>query len=77
MTSSASPTTPEGRYLGRLRAVAQFAVVAGAGGSVGLTLRAEVRAPASCWCFFVNRSSSGNGSGSFVTQFWSSFCGLR
>ena len=52
-SSIASPAMPEGGYLGRLRTVAQFAVVAGAVGSVGLTLRAGRRTPRLLLLLFV------------------------
>ncbi len=45
ITSKASRGRPEGGFLGLLRAVALIAVVAGAGGSVGLMLRAGQRTP--------------------------------
>jgi hypothetical protein len=45
MTSIASPETPDGGYLGLLRAVARIAVAAGAVGSVGLMLRVGHRNP--------------------------------
>ena len=45
MTSGASRGRAEGGFLGRLRAVALLAVVAGAGGSLGLMLRAGQRTP--------------------------------
>ena len=41
MTSKVSQEGPEGRSLGRLRAAALIAVLAGAAGSVGLTLSAS------------------------------------
>jgi hypothetical protein len=44
-TSKASRGSPEGGFLGLLRAVALIAVVAGAAGSVGLMLRAGQRTP--------------------------------
>jgi hypothetical protein len=40
MGSKVCPTTPESTFLGRLRATARIAVVAGAGGSVALTVYA-------------------------------------
>ncbi len=40
MTSKASGGEPESRFLGRLRVAALIAVLVGAGGSVGLMLRA-------------------------------------
>jgi hypothetical protein len=43
--ANASRGTPDGRFLGLLRAIALIAVVAGAVGSVGLTLRAGQRTP--------------------------------
>jgi len=45
ITSKASRGRPDGGFLGLLRAVALLAVVAGAGGSVGLMLRAGQRTP--------------------------------
>jgi len=45
ITSEASRGRPDGGFLGLLRAVALLAVVAGAGGSVGLMLRAGQRTP--------------------------------
>lgn len=45
ITSQVSRGRSEGRFLGRLRAVALIAVLTGAGGSVGLLLRAGQRTP--------------------------------
>ncbi len=45
MTSKVSRGRPEGGFIGRLRAAALIAVLAGAGGSVGLMLRAGQRTP--------------------------------
>ena len=45
MTPKVSRGGPEGGFLGRLRATALIAVLAGAGGSVGLMLRAGQRTP--------------------------------
>ena len=45
MTSNESRGRPEGGFLGRLRAVALIAVLAGAAGSVGFFLRAGQRTP--------------------------------
>ena len=45
MTSKVSRGRPEGGFLGRLRAAALIAVLVGAGGSVGLMLRAGHRSP--------------------------------
>jgi hypothetical protein len=53
MTSSASRGKPDGGLLGLLRAVALIALVAGAGGSVGLTLRAGRTTPGLLLLLFV------------------------
>ena len=53
MTSIASPGEPEGGYLALLRAVALFAVVAGAVGSLGFMLRAGRRTPRFLLVLFV------------------------
>lgn len=47
ITSKASRGRPEGGFLGLLRAMALIAVVAGAGGSLALMLRAGQRTPPS------------------------------
>ena len=45
LTSNVSRGRPEGGFLGHLRAAALIALLAGAGGSVGLMLRAGQRSP--------------------------------
>jgi hypothetical protein len=45
MTDKFSPESPEGRFLGRLRAVALVALAVGAAGSFALFLRAGQRTP--------------------------------
>ena len=50
---SASPGRPDGVFLDRLRAVALLAVVAGAGSSLGLMLRAGRRTPRFLLVLFV------------------------
>jgi len=53
MTSTVSQGRPENGFLGLLRAAALIAVVAGAGGSVGLMLRAGQRTPRLLLVLFV------------------------
>jgi hypothetical protein len=53
ITSIASRGRPDGGFLGLLRAVARIAVVAGAVGSVGLTLRAGRSTPRFLLVLFV------------------------
>ena len=53
ITSMASQGRPDGGFLGVLRAVALITVVAGAGGSVGLMLRAGRRTPRLLLVLFV------------------------
>jgi hypothetical protein len=53
MTSTVSRRRPENGFLGLLRAAALIAVVAGAGGSVGLMLRAGQRTPRLLLVLFV------------------------
>ena len=53
MTSKVSRGRPEGGFLGRLRAAALIAVLAGAGGSVGLMLRAGQHTPRLLLVLFV------------------------
>ena len=53
ITSLASRGRPDGGFLGRLRAVALVAVAAGAGGSLGLMLRAGRRTPRFLLVLFV------------------------
>jgi len=53
MGSKVSPGRPEGGFLGHLRAVALTAVVAGAGGSLGLMLWAGRRNPSRIWFLLV------------------------
>ena len=53
MTSKVSRGRPEGGFLRRLRAAALIAVLAGAGGSLGLLLRAGQRSPRLLLVLFV------------------------
>ena len=53
MSSKVSPGRPEGAFLGHLRTVALTAVVAGAGGSLGLMLWAGRRNPSRIWFLLV------------------------
>ena len=53
MTSTVSRESPEGGFLGRLRVAALIVVLAGAGGSFGLMLRAGQRTPRLLLAVFV------------------------
>ena len=53
MTSNESQKSPEGGFLGQLRAAALIAVLAGAVGSLGLLLRAGQRSPRFLLALFV------------------------